>query len=145
MFNLKNADAVSTSAQSLTSEDLSETAIDVLLSQISLLFKSKIIKFEKMRTYKGQSENEHQRWFRNAKIKMMSASKYFAINKVKIFWYMQFLEDDSIIQWFIHTFDGETMTTDQIIYLKFKQFLLNFVVDSINRRFIIYKKFDAIH
>ena len=37
------------------------------------------------------------------------------------------------------------MTVDQIIYLKFKQFLLNFVIDSVNRRFIAYEKFDATH
>ena len=37
------------------------------------------------------------------------------------------------------------MTTDKVTYLKFKQFLLDFVVDSINRRLIIYEKFDAIH
>ena len=97
MFNLKDADAASASVQSLTPENLSETAIDVLLSQISLLFKFKIIKLEKMRVYKNQSENEHQRWFRNAKIKMMSVSKYFVIEKVKIFWCMQFLKDDSTI------------------------------------------------
>ena len=39
-----------------------------------------------MRVYKNESENEHQQWFRNAKIKIMSASKYFAIDKVKILW-----------------------------------------------------------
>ena len=61
MFNLKNVDATSTNAQSLTSENSSETTIDVLLSQIPLSFKFKIIKFEKMKIYKGQSENEHQR------------------------------------------------------------------------------------
>ena len=33
----------------------------MLLSQISLSFKFKIIKVEKMRIYKDQSENEHQR------------------------------------------------------------------------------------
>ena len=37
------------------------------------------------------------------------------------------------------------MTIDQVIYLKFKQFLLNFVIDLINRQFIVYKKFNAIH
>ena len=37
------------------------------------------------------------------------------------------------------------MTTDQIIYLKFEQFLLNLVIDSINRRLIVYEKFDATH
>ena len=81
----------------MTFENLSETAADALLSQISLSFKSKIIKLEKMKTYKDQSENKHQRWFRNAKIKMMSVSKYFVIDKVKILWCMQFLKDDSII------------------------------------------------
>ena len=34
-------------------------AADALLSSISLLFKSKIIKSEKIRTYTNQSENEH--------------------------------------------------------------------------------------
>ena len=61
MSNLRDADAVPADAQPLTSENSSETAADVLLSQISLSFKSKIIKFEKMRIYKSQSENEHQR------------------------------------------------------------------------------------
>ena len=75
MFNLKNVDATSTSVQSLTFENSNEIAIDALLLQISLSFKFKIIKFEKMRIYKSQSENEHQRRFRNAKIKMMNASK----------------------------------------------------------------------
>ena len=37
------------------------------------------------------------------------------------------------------------MTTDQVIYLKFEQFLLNLVADSINRRLIVYEKFDATH
>ena len=61
MFNLKNDDAQSMSAQSLTSKNLNEAAIDTLLSQISLSFKFKIIKFEKIKVYKNQSENEHQR------------------------------------------------------------------------------------
>ena len=37
------------------------------------------------------------------------------------------------------------MTTDQVIYLKFEQFLLSLIIDSINRRLIVYEKFDAIH
>ena len=61
MFSLKNAGAAPTNAQPLTFENSSETATDVLLSQIPLSFKFKIIKSEKMRIYKGQSENEHQR------------------------------------------------------------------------------------
>ena len=37
------------------------------------------------------------------------------------------------------------MTSNQIIYLKFEQFLLNLIIDSVNRRLIVYKKFDATH
>ena len=37
------------------------------------------------------------------------------------------------------------MTVDQAIYLKFEQFLLDLIVDSISCRFIIYEKFDAIY
>ena len=33
----------------------------------------------------------------------------------------------------------------QIIYLKFEQFLLNLVTDSINRRLIAYEKFNTTH
>ena len=35
------------------------TIVDALLSSISLSFKLKIIKFEKIKTYENQSENEH--------------------------------------------------------------------------------------
>ena len=61
MFNLENADAQSTNAQFLTFKNSSETAADTLFSQIFLSFKFKIIKLEKMKAYKSQSENEHQR------------------------------------------------------------------------------------
>ena len=69
---------------------------DALLLSISLSFKSKIIKSEKIKTYKNQSENEHQRWFQDVKIKMMSVSEYFVIDKMKILWCMQFLKNNSI-------------------------------------------------
>ena len=62
MLSLKNVDAQSTNVQSTIFEKLKIIiAVDALLSQITLSFKSKIIKFEKMKTYKSQSENEHQR------------------------------------------------------------------------------------
>ena len=60
MLNLKNVDAQSTNVQSMIFEKLNVIiAADALLSQIILSFKSKIIKFEKMRTYKSQNKNEH--------------------------------------------------------------------------------------
>ena len=37
------------------------------------------------------------------------------------------------------------MTIGQVIYLKFEQFLLNLVTDSINRQFIVYEKFNTIY
>ena len=53
-LNLKNVDAHSTNVQSTIFKKLNATiAVDALLSQIILSFKSKIIKFEKMRTYKN--------------------------------------------------------------------------------------------
>ena len=59
-LNLENVDAQSANVQSMIFKKSDATvAVDVLLSQITLSFKSKIIKFEKMRTYKSQSENEH--------------------------------------------------------------------------------------
>ena len=54
MLNLENVDAQSTNVQSTIFEKLNAIiAVDALLSQIILSFKSKIIKFEKMRTYKN--------------------------------------------------------------------------------------------
>ena len=61
MFNLKNVDTQSTNAQSLTFENSNKATVDALLSQISLSFKFKIIKLEKMRIYKNQSKSEYQR------------------------------------------------------------------------------------
>ena len=52
MFNLRDANTQSASAQSLTFKNLNEVAIDALLLQISLSLKFKIIKFEKMKIYK---------------------------------------------------------------------------------------------
>ena len=63
---------------------------------------------------------------------MMNISKFFVINKVKILLCVQFLKDNLIIEEFIHTFDNKTITIDSIFYLKFKQCLLNFIIDSIN-------------
>ena len=54
MLSLKNVDAQSANAQSTTFEKSNATVVvDALLSQIILSFKSKIIKFEKMRIYKS--------------------------------------------------------------------------------------------
>ena len=60
MSNLEIAESQSTNAQSMRFKNLIIAAtVNALLSSISLLFKLKIIKFEKMKVYKNQSENEH--------------------------------------------------------------------------------------
>ena len=144
--SLGNAGAQPAGAQpTAPGEPDATAAADALLSQIALPPKSKTIKPEKMRAYKGQSENEHQRWFRDAKIKMMSAPEYFVTDKAKILWCMQSLEGDPATQWFTHTSDGETVAAGQVTYLEFEQFLLDLVADPVNRRLIAYEKFDAAH
>ena len=58
----KIVDSQSVNVQSIKFKKLTVVAAaDALLLNISLSFKSKIIKFEKMKAYKSQSENEHQR------------------------------------------------------------------------------------
>ena len=53
-LSLKNVDAQSTNVQLIIFEKLNAiVAADVLLSQITLSFKLKIIKFKKMKTYKS--------------------------------------------------------------------------------------------
>ena len=62
MLSSEIVDSQSANAQSMKFRKLTvAVAADALLSSIFLSFKSKIIKSEKMRIYKNQSENEHQR------------------------------------------------------------------------------------
>ena len=60
MLSSKIVDSQSTNAQLMKfKKSIVAVAVDALSSSISLSFKSKIIKSEKMRTYKNQSENEY--------------------------------------------------------------------------------------
>ena len=60
VLSSKIADNQLTNVQSMRFKKLTvAVTADALLLNISLSFKLKIIKFEKMRTYKSQSENEH--------------------------------------------------------------------------------------
>ena len=61
MFNLKNVGAQSANVHSMILKDSNNAIVNALLSQILLSFKFKIIKFEKIRAYKNQSENQYQR------------------------------------------------------------------------------------
>ena len=59
-LSLRNANAQSTNVQlTIFKKSNATVAVDALLSQITLSSKLKIIKFEKMKTYKDQSENKH--------------------------------------------------------------------------------------
>ena len=62
MLSSEIADSQSANAQSMKFKKLTvAVAADALLSSIFLSLNLKIIKSEKMRIYKSQSENEHQR------------------------------------------------------------------------------------
>ena len=64
--------------------------------------KAKTIRPEKMREYKGESEGEHIRWFREFKIKAMQSPEYFLTDKSKILFCMVSLVGDPSNQWYEH-------------------------------------------
>ena len=67
---------------------------DAFMTTLSIAFKNKSIKSDKMRFYKDLSVNEHVRWFREIDIKYMMSFEYFFIDVIKIVYCMQFLKDD---------------------------------------------------
>ena len=55
---------------------------------------------------------------------------------------MQFLKKDVAVQWYQHTRDDAKVTNK--IYKEFKQFLLNLIANSINRRLMTYERWEEI-
>ena len=100
--------------------------------------KSKSVKPDKMRPYYGQSEGEHQRWFREVVIKYLRSPDYFVTDKDKILYCMESLEGDPANQWSTHTDDGQAL--EGVTYDDFKGFLLNLVADPANRRLQAYER-----
>ena len=109
---------------------------------LSIIFKNKSIKSDKMRFYKDLSVNEHVRWFREIDIKYIMSFEYFFIDVIKIIYCMQFLKDDLIIQWYQHV--NENALLSKKFYAKFMTFLLDLITDLINRRFFVYERWKKI-
>ena len=70
---------------------------DAFMTVLSIIFKNKSIKSDKMRFYKNLSVDEHVRWFREIDIKYIMSFEYFSIDVIKIVYCMQFLKDDSTV------------------------------------------------
>ncbi len=102
--------------------------------------KAKTLRPEKMRSYKGQSEGEHLRWFREVDIKFLVSPEYFTTDQAKIGFCMTSLEDDPSVQWYRYF---ETHGLDGVTFDFFKQFLLDLVADPVNRRLAAYEKWEA--
>ena len=65
---------------------------------VNVISKIKTLRFKKMRLYKGQSESEHLRWFREVVIQFMNSFEYFITNQIKIEFYIKFFENDLSVQ-----------------------------------------------
>ena len=115
---------------------------DAFMTTLSITFKDKLIKLNKMRFYKDLNVNEHVRWFREIDIKYMMSLEYFFINVIKIVYCMQFLKDDSTVQWYQHV--NENALLSKKFYAKFMTFLLNLITDLINRRLFVYERWKEI-
>lgn len=100
----------------------------------------KTLRPEKMPYYKGSTQIEHSKWFRNAAVRMMISPEYFTTDQAKILYCMQSLEGDPANQWYSHTSNGATVA--QETYKGFEDFLLNLASDPTNRRLLAYEKWE---
>ena len=65
-----------------------------LLPAAEVIPKVKTLRPEKIRLYKGLSEGEHLRWFRDVDIKFLVSPEYFTTDQAKIGFCMTSLKDD---------------------------------------------------
>ena len=144
LFNVSLIDNNILSSTNITTTIVSITtnAGDVAITTSSIIFKNKSIKSKMMRVYKNQNINEHVRWFREIDIKYMMSLEYFFFNMIKIVYCMQFLEDDSAVQWYQYV--NENVLLLKKIYAKFMTFLFNLITNFINRRFFVYERWKEI-
>ena len=115
---------------------------DAFMTVLSITFKNKSIKLNKMRFYKDLSVNEHVRWFREIDIKYIMSLEYFFIDMIKIVYCMQFLKDDSTVQWYQHV--NENALLSKKFYARFMTFLLDLIINLINRRLFVYERWKEI-
>ena len=102
--------------------------------------KAKSLKPEKLRPYKGLSEGEHGRWFREARLCFARSPDYFLTDADKILHAMISLEGDPQIQWHQHTGDGLELEGET--FENFETFLLNLVAGPTNRRLNAYERWE---
>ncbi|KAG6991435.1 hypothetical protein G7Y79_00052g087750 [Physcia stellaris] len=91
-------------------------------------------------SYKGESEGEHIRWFREAELEFLACPSYFMDDRSKILWCMSSLRGDPQSQWFNRTDNGKDL--EDISYDYYKSFLLNLVADPVNRRLAAYENWE---
>lgn len=99
-----------------------------------------VLRPEKMRPYKGLSEGEHLRWFRDVEIKFLMSPEYFTTEQVQILYCMDSLEDDPNAQWY--SWFKNRGNLNGVSFGFFKQFLLNLVSDPASRRLLAYEKWE---
>ena len=68
--------------------------------------------------------------------------EYFSFDMIKIVYCMQFLKNDSAVQWYQHV--NEDVLLPKKTYAKFMTFLIDLITDFINCRFFIYKRWKEI-
>ena len=71
----------------------------------------------------------------------MNLFEYFITNQIKIEFCMKSFEDDLSVQWYK---EFEIHNLDEVIFNFFKRFLLNLITNSINRRLIVYEKWEMM-
>ena len=103
----------------------------------------KSLKFNKLKNYKEFFEKKHRHWMRDAKLIFIKNFDYFSNDRTKILWCMTFLIDDSQTQWFNHCVND--LKLNDVIFDDFENFLLNLIVDSMNRRLNVYERWKKLN
>ena len=103
--------------------------------------KSKNPRPEKPSPYKGSSEGEHLRWFRELHLQFLRSPEYFRTDHDKIIHAMQSLQGDASTQWY-HYFESKGNSLEGVTFEYFKDFLLNLVNDPVNRRLLAWERWS---
>ena len=117
-----------------------------LLTEVSELKQQRLIidlKFTNLNTYHDKSFKKFKNWTRNAFNAFEINFSYFFSKWIKISWVQQFIRDTSSQRW-----DSKKEKNLKIIqktwkWKNFSNFLIDFMKNSQNRRFIAAQKHDA--
>ena len=113
---------------------------DDITTKSIIIFKS--LKFDKLKNYKIFFEKKHKHWFRDAKLMFIKCFDYFLNDKSKILQCIISLKNDSRTQWF--NYCNNDINLNDIIFDDFEKFLLNLIVDLMNRRLNVYERWKNI-